>query len=202
MFRILSRLIGVALFLGIVLMVIVIIQTEPTRYVFKDAEWNTIETAGKITASSARTEIVGRLEGPKDLDYFSITVTKPQEIVLRLQTDAADRDFNPELIVFGRGLPVPKAIDIPIGNQNGAIVSRVPADKRMTSFAIQAMTSYTDGPVIRTTLPAAGTYAVVVRSPEGVSGRYVLTNGTVPDRSFDGWRSSITGSIRVMLRVY
>lgn len=202
MFKIISRLLGVALFLGVVLMAIVIIQTEPTRYAFKDAEWNTIETAGTIAASSARTEIVGRLEGPKDIDYLAITVTKPQEVVLHLQTDAADVNFNPEIILFGRGLPAEKNIGVPIGDQNGAIVGRVASGARTTNFSIQAMTSYADGPVIRTTLPAAGTYAVAIRSPEGVSGKYVLTNGTIPDRSFDGWRSSIMGSIRVMLRLY
>lgn len=202
MFKLFSRFFVAGIVIAALSLLIIVLDTDPTRYVFKDSSWDTPETAGIFTVGGLRTSLYGRLTGAHDVDYLRITVTKPTDISIALRTVAGDPSFNPEIIVFGRGLAPRSDVMLPIGDENGAVVGRIGEKTRGTVFDITTMTSYTEGPTVTTRLPEAGTYAIAILTPNGSTGRYVLSTGTKPDRSFDGWISSLRGAVQVILRLY
>lgn len=178
-------------------------KADTVRIAFKKQPLDTLETAGVFRDPQTRRIVYGRLEREGDVDYYTFTVSRGTPISVSIRTPAADREFNPSLVVFGPGLPAP-TVDpgIQIGDANGALVGRVAWDGRAAAFMPASLTTFYLGPRIETVTPQDGTYAIAVMSPTNAVGRYALEIGGASERSFDAFTSFAFGTLRSILRLY
>lgn len=170
---------------------------------FKDAPQDTPETARVISDPGRAQRFFGRLDGKDDVDYFSITAEKDAAIALSLEVPSADKDFHPVLIFFGPGLPRPAEDPaIPIGDPNGAIVTREPEDNLVNRFDQFLFTTFLERARLEVTAPKQATYGIAVKEPAGVKGRYVLRIGSKDEFAWSELLGRMRGVLKAMLRMY
>ncbi len=178
------------------------LQTHADMIWFKDAPQDSIATARVIQNVTRRQRFFGRLNKKGDVDYFTFHAKQGTLLHLSLETPAADGKFNPDLTLFGPGLPAPKEDPtINIGTTNGAIIAHTQTN-RDHRYDQYLFTTFYEGPTITDTAPKNTTYAIAIRNPRGGVGRYVLHIGTRTSFRWDELLQEIVGMLKGLLRLY
>ena len=197
-----GRAIGCVAFLVIIALAgFAVLSIPPGAKLFKQGAYDHPEQAWRLKSVSGLQHLYGRLD-EKDIDYVTFTVDHPQSIAISLKNPSADAGFEPLLVVFGPGLPVPaNTPPIDVGS-NGAVVMETVRNKQQPVFEPSELTTYLTGPSHAVDLKEAGTYAVAVLAKEGKAGRYILTLGTRSDIDFLGQFNLVPGTLKALLRLY
>lgn len=172
-------------------------------YFFKQTAQDSAETAVTIAQPTHAQRYFGRLDTKTDVDYFTFKVQKDMEVSLLLEIPTGDPDFHPTMTLFGPGLPKPtEDPSITIGESNGAVVAHEADKDRDSVTDAFLLTSFFEGPQIKTTAPKDATYAIAIRSPDGSHGRYVLNVGTEDTWEWREVFPRLWGIVRAILRIY
>ncbi|MFA5935282.1 MAG: hypothetical protein WC787_00280 [Patescibacteria group bacterium] len=180
-----------------------VLSIVPGEKRFKMDEYNTLEQGWRLQNPLVKQHLYGRLEGRGDVDYVTFTLATPTPVTISIKNPAGDAGFEPTIILFGPGLPIPNENPpIAIGEPNGAIVSKTIRDKQRPIFEPSELTTYLTGPTIRADLKKAGTYAVAIVTPSGEPGRYVLTIGSGAGQGIMDQIREIPPTVKALLRLY
>ncbi|MFZ2804025.1 MAG: hypothetical protein WA001_02270 [Patescibacteria group bacterium] len=190
---------------GLFVALVLVFPRHPAKaetFFFKGAPQDSVATALIIDQPQQLQRFFGRIETKDDVDYYTFAASKDMAISLSLEIPTGDTNFHPSITLFGPGLQKPNEDPvIEIGDANGAIVEEEPKQPttRRDGFLL---TSFFEGPYIKTTAPQDATYAIAVRAPDGSSGRYVLHVGTQDSWDWNNFFVNIWNTTRAILRMY
>lgn len=126
----------------------------------------------------------GFLSSGADVDVMTFRTTGPTRLKIEFLVPActAYASFYPRFAIVGPGLPAaPGNFPIAVPPGFGAVVidNPVVAGPRPTMYEPFGGKSYFECPGVDATLPWAGSWQIVVWSPQGFAGDYVLAPGYV-----------------------
>lgn len=172
-------------------------------YSFKDSSQDSVETAKAIKDPQNKQKIFGRLESKNDVDYYTFSAEADEVVSITLLVPAADKDFAPSLIVFGPDLPKsdPDPV-VPVGEGNGYYALDYPQNNVQKFFEDYLLTSFNQGPRLEFSSPKKSSYGLAVRSPNGNTGRYVLSVGQKDEWNWSEIFDKVVGILRAILRIY
>lgn len=143
-----------------------------------------------VAEPTVSTALYATLDRPGDVDYFVFNGVAGSRVELGMTVPqiAGQEDFAPTIGLIGPGLPEAEGETLPaeearalIGPGMGLLL--LPAVPASSFYEPFSRTSYWRRQREKVTLPADGHFTVVVWSPEGRTGRYVLVVG---DREIPG----------------
>lgn len=141
------------------------------------------------------TVVYASLEPAGDIDFYRLRGEAGQEVLLEVVIPQipGQEDFAPALALLGPGLPpleLPDSLRLPA---EGGLAIPPPDGPPQPFFEPFSRTSYWERQSRRVTLPAEGTYEIVVWHPDRVSGRYALVVG---DREVPGGDPDFAAKLR------
>ena len=126
----------------------------------------------------------GHLSSGSDVDVMTFRTTGPTRLKIEFLVPAcsAYANFYPRFAIVGPGLPAaPAGFPLAVPPGQGAVVIDNPviAGARPTMYEPFGGKSYYECPGLDVTLPRGGSWSIVVWSPQGYAGDYVLAPGYV-----------------------
>jgi hypothetical protein len=188
---------------GVSIAAFMVMSLPPGEKIFKMESHDRIEDAWRLKDALHLRSLYGHLDAAKDVDYITLPVDRTLPLRISIKNPDMDKGFEPEIILFGPGLPTaPKDLPIPIGDTNGAVVATTDIAKQKKQFEISELTGYLTGPDITVDIKEPGTYAIAILSPSGEVGRYVLSIGSISERGIMARIRQIVPTLRVIFRLY
>lgn len=123
------------------------------------------------------------LEGPRDVDHYSIAVSEPTRIYMHMNIPycAEYGEFTVTYALVGPGLPAPDAtLPVSLPEGYGAIIVRdefSSADDRSVMYEPFSARTYWEGAEYSITVDEPGEYSMIVWHESGAKGDYVAVIG-------------------------
>ncbi len=172
-------------------------------FIFKNSAQDTVATAKIIKEPQNKQKIFGRLKSKDDVDYFTFTLEADEAVSISIFVPAADKNFEPSLIVFGSDLPKSDHDPvIPIGEGNGSYIMEFPKTNVQEFFHDFLLTTFKTGPRLEFSSPEKSSYGLALRSPNGNTGRYLLEIGQQDEWSWSHVLDRFFDVLRAVLRLY
>jgi hypothetical protein len=154
---------------------------EAHRPVFVEPGQATLELPVQTGDPEISWAFYGRLPAPGSHDVYRLHAEAGEPLYFGVLVPEIERlrGFTPSVALVGPGLPTARVADLPIPTPpgSGAIVLRAEGAEPRRFYEPFSQTDYWMYPDTRIPAPATGDYWLVVWSPSGQTGPYVLALG-------------------------